>query len=83
VRVALVRDGVVYADGAHPHAIDAATGKELWSFKGTGREFVRLMSGDRIFLTSPTVTYTGTEGADQGYLYAIDAKTGSLKSSPK
>ncbi len=79
VRVALVRDGVVYADGAHPHAIDAATGKELWSYKEAGRQSVRLMSGDRIYLTSPTITYTGTKRADQGYLYAIDAKTGNLK----
>jgi len=76
--VAMVRDGVVYAGGGHLHAIDAATGKELWSFKGNGRESARLISGGRIFLTSPTVSYSGTNRVDQGYLYAIDAKTGKL-----
>ena len=75
----LVHDGVVYAGREHLHAIDGATGKELWSFKGTGRESARLASGGRIFLTSPTVSYTGTNRVDQGYLYAIDAKTGKLK----
>lgn len=78
-RIAMVRDGVVYAGGGHLHAIDAATGKELWSFKGTGRESARLISEGWIFLTSPTVDYIGTKRVDQGYLYAIDAKTGKLK----
>lgn len=80
-RIAMVHDGVVYTDGEQLHAIDAATGKELWSFKGTGRESARLISGGRIFLTSPTVSYFGTKRLDQGYLYAIDAKTGKLEPS--
>lgn len=75
-RVAMVHDGVIYADGERVHAIDAATGKELWSFKGAGRESARLVSGGRLFLTAPTVTYAGTSQVDQGYLRAIDAKTG-------
>jgi len=75
-RVAMVHEGVIYADGDRVHAIDAATGKELWSFKGAGRESARLVSGGRLFLTSPTVTYAGTTRVDQGYLHAIDAKTG-------
>jgi outer membrane protein assembly factor BamB len=75
-RVAMVHEGVIYADGERVHAIDAATGKELWSFKGAGRESARLVSGGRLFLTSPTVTYAGTTRVDQGYLHAIDAKTG-------
>jgi outer membrane protein assembly factor BamB len=75
----LVHDGVVYAGREHLHAMDAATGRQLWSFKGTGRETPRLISGDRIFLTSPTTSYVGLEKVDQGYLYAIDAKTGKLK----
>ena len=72
----MVHEGVVYAGREYLHAIDAATGKKLWSFKGTGRESARLISGDRIFLISPTVEYFGTSRVDQGYLYAIDAKTG-------
>jgi len=79
VRVAMIHDGVVYADGERLHAIDAATGKELWSFKGTGRERAHLISGGRIFLTSPTERYFGTTRVDQGYLYAIDARTGKIK----
>jgi len=78
-RVVMVHDGIVYAGGEHLHAIDGATGKELWSFKGTGRESARLISGGRIFLTSPTVDYVGSKRVDQGYLYAIDSKTGKLK----
>jgi outer membrane protein assembly factor BamB len=72
-----VQDGAVYA-GAH--AVDAATGNALWSFSGTGRESARLVSGGRIFLTSPTVTYIQSTRVDQGYLYAIDPKTGGLES---
>ena len=78
--VAMIHDGVVYAGRGHLRAIDAATGKELWSFEGTGRESARLISGGRIFLTSPTVSYIGLSRVDQGYLYAIDAKTGELDS---
>jgi outer membrane protein assembly factor BamB len=75
---AMVHDGVVYGGIGPLRAIDAATGKELWSFKGTGRESARLISGGRIFLTSPTVTFIQSTRVDQGYLYAIDAKTGKL-----
>jgi len=74
-RRAMVHGGVVYAG---LQAIDAATGKELWSRKGTGRESVRLISEGKTFLTSPTVRYVGTPRVDQGYLYAIDAETGQL-----
>jgi outer membrane protein assembly factor BamB len=80
-RVAMIHDRVVYAGGDRLHALDAATGKELWSFRGTGRESARLMSGDRIFLTSPTGVYFGTKRVDQGYLYAIEAKTGRFTPS--
>jgi photosystem II stability/assembly factor-like uncharacterized protein/outer membrane protein assembly factor BamB len=79
ISVDMIHDGVVYASGDHLHALDAATGKELWTFKDTRRETARLIGGDRIFLTSPTVSYVGTSQLDQGYLYAIDAKTGKLK----
>jgi outer membrane protein assembly factor BamB len=75
--VSMIGDGVVHVDGDRVHALDAATGRALWSFKGT-RVSSRLTSEGRIFLTSPTVTYTGTNRVDQGYLYAIDAKTGKL-----
>ena len=77
--VAAIQDGVVYAGGGHLHAIEATTGKELWSFKGEGRESARLISEGRIFLTSPTIDFIGSKRIDQGYLYAIDAKTGKLK----
>ena len=70
----LLHDGVVYA--GHLHAIDAGTGKRLWSFKGTGRDLAPVVSGGRIFVTSPTVGYTGTSRVDQGQLYAVDARTG-------
>lgn len=79
ISVDMIHDGVVYASGDHLHALDAATGKELWTFKDTRRETARLIDEGRIFLTSPTVTYIGKSRLDQGYLYAIDAKTGKLK----
>lgn len=75
----MIHAGVVYAGREHLYAIDSSTGNELWSFKGTGRETVRLISGDRIFLTSPTVSYYGMSRVDQGYLYAIDARIGKRK----
>ena len=74
--IQLIHDGVVYAGNTHLNAINAATGKQLWSFKGTGRESAKLIAGGRIFLTSPTVDYFGTSHVDQGYLYAIGTMTG-------
>ena len=70
----LLHDGVVYA--GYLRAMDAGTGKTLWSFKGTGRDSAPVISGGKIFVTSPTVDYFGTSRVDQGHLYAIDAKTG-------
>jgi outer membrane protein assembly factor BamB len=75
----MIHDGVVYAGSEHLYAIDASTGKELWSLKRTGHESPRLISGGRIFLTSPTVSYVGSTRVDQGYLFAIDAKANKLK----
>ena len=86
--VAMVHDGVVYAVSQPPprpftgrmvrhlHAMDAATGKMVWFFKGIGLGSAPVISGGRIFVTSPTVTYIRMSRVDQGYLYAIDAKTG-------
>jgi eukaryotic-like serine/threonine-protein kinase len=71
--VGMLHEGVIYAAR---DAVDAVTGKTLWSFKGTGREEARLISEGRIFLISPTVTYSGVSRVDQGYLQALDAKTG-------
>jgi outer membrane protein assembly factor BamB len=65
-------------EARHLRAIDAATGKELWSFKGTRNESAWLIADGRLFLTTPTVRYFGMDRVDQGYLYAIDAKTGKL-----
>jgi outer membrane protein assembly factor BamB len=69
----VVHEGVAYAG---TDAVDGATGRKLWSFKGTGRESVQLISGGRAFLISETVTYSGSRRVDDGYLYAIDARTG-------
>lgn len=76
--VAMVDDGVVYAGVGPLRSFDAATGEELWSFMGTGRESARLISGGTMFLSSSTVTYIGSSRVDQGYLYAIDLKTDEL-----
>jgi len=72
----MVHEGVVYAGGSHLYAIDAAKGTRLWSFKGPLRHSARLVSGGRIFVISPTVDYFGSSRVDQGYLHALDAKTG-------
>jgi outer membrane protein assembly factor BamB len=70
----VVQDGVVYA--GYFHAIDAVTGKRVWSFKGTGRESAPVIAEGKMFVTTPTVEYSGTSRVDQGYLYAIEVKTG-------
>jgi outer membrane protein assembly factor BamB len=70
----LIRDGVIYA--GYFHAIDAVTGKRVWSFKGTGRASAPVISEGTMYVTTPTVTYSGTGRVDQGYLFAIEVKTG-------
>jgi len=75
----MIDDGVVYAGGERLHAIGAATGKELWSFKGTGRVSARLISGGRIFLTSPTVSYIGTKPGGPG-VYSTHRRKGQAGS---
>jgi eukaryotic-like serine/threonine-protein kinase len=75
--VSFVRDGVLYSSGNHSRAIDANSGKEIWSYKG--RESIISAAGGRVFLASETTTYVGTNRVDQGYLMAVDAKTGKLK----
>lgn len=77
--VVLVQDGVVYAGSDPLYALDAVTGKQLWSAKGVGA--AGLIYGGRIFSISETETYFGTKRVDQGYLSAIDAKTGKLAPS--
>jgi serine/threonine-protein kinase len=73
----MVHEGVVYAGGANLYALNAATGTKLWSFEEIRRiNSAQLISGGRIFAISPTVTYFGTSKVDQGYLYALDVKTG-------
>jgi outer membrane protein assembly factor BamB len=73
----MVHEGVVYAGRGYLYAIDAATGTKLWSFEEIGRHHsAQLISGGRIFAISPTVEFSGTSRVDQGYLYALDAKTG-------
>jgi outer membrane protein assembly factor BamB len=78
--VDLVHGGILY--GSHGNAfraIDAATGRKLWSTKLSGSPSPVLISGGRIFLISPTSTTLGTGRVDQGYLYAINARTGKLR----
>jgi outer membrane protein assembly factor BamB len=77
--VVLIHDGVVYAGSEPLYALDAVTGKQLWSAKGLGS--AELIYGGRIFSISETVSYFGTNRVDQGYLSAIDAKTGKLAPS--
>jgi outer membrane protein assembly factor BamB len=73
----MVHEGVVYAGGASLYALDAAAGTRLWSFEEIGRiSSAQLIFDGRIFAISPTVHYFGTSKVDQGYLYALDAKTG-------
>jgi eukaryotic-like serine/threonine-protein kinase len=69
----MVHEGVVYVGGSYLYAIDGGTGTRSWSFKGHS---ARLVSGGRVFLVSPTVEYIGSSRVDQGYLHALDAKTG-------
>jgi len=75
----VLKDGVIYASRGHLQALDPVTGKELWTFKGSGRETAGLFSGGRIFLFSPTMTFIGSSQVDRGFLFAIDAKAGKLK----
>jgi outer membrane protein assembly factor BamB len=80
-RLATIHDGVAYLSGDRVYALDTITGKQVWSFKGTGRESVRLISGGRLFLTSHTLADLGMNVVDQGYLSALDARTGRLTPS--
>jgi outer membrane protein assembly factor BamB len=69
--------GVLYlSGGTYLHAIDVATGKEKWLFKAKSALSPAVKSGDRIFVTSATVEYLGTNRVDQGYLFSLDAETG-------
>jgi outer membrane protein assembly factor BamB len=72
----LLTGGVLYASRGHLQAVDPATGKELWTFKGSGREFPGLISPSRIFLNSSTTTVIGSPQVDRGFVFAIDPKTG-------
>ena len=71
-----VHESVVYAGQKHLYAIDAATGAQLWSFSKVGSGYSALIAEGRIFATSQTVTYFGTDRKDQGYLCSLDARTG-------
>jgi outer membrane protein assembly factor BamB len=78
--VNMVHGGIVY--GSHGNAlqaIDAATGRKLWSTKLSGSPSPKLISGGRIFLISSTSITLGSGRVDQGYLYAINARTGKLR----
>ena len=75
----LVSAGVLYGSGEAVYALDTATGKQLWSTKGLGS--AHLLHDGKVFSTSATTTYFGTDKVDQGFLSAIDAKTGKLPRS--
>lgn len=72
-----VHDGVLYVTGGqYLDAIDIATGKGLWSFKTeTNVASQPLIVEGMIYITSVTRSYP----PGQGYLYAIEAKTGKLR----
>jgi outer membrane protein assembly factor BamB len=74
--VAAVAEGVVLLEGSHVSALVAATGEERWSYPTPHGETVRGIAGGRVFTTSPTVTYVGLSRVDQGYLRAVDLRTG-------
>jgi len=77
--VLLIGDGVIYAGSDPLYALDAVTGKQLWSVKEVGA--AGLIYGGRVFSISETEGYFGANKVDQGYLSAIDAKTGKLTPS--
>ena len=79
VGVSLIHDGVVYAGREPVFAFDAATGRQLWSTKGLGSP--QLIYSGKLFSISETVSRFGTDSVDQGYLSAVDAKTGKLAPS--
>ena len=80
--IATVQDGVVYVEGDRLRAIDAASGKELWSTKVDRRASARLLAG-ALFIRAPTVSFFGTSSVDKGYLWALDAKTGKVNPARK
>lgn len=74
-----VRDGVVYFgdEGGFFHAVDAKTGKELWSFETDGgvtssASFFARSGGKGEGKAGTGVLF----GSYDGFLYALDAKTG-------
>ncbi len=65
---AAVADGAVYVGGRNKlvHALDAKTGKEVWTFPTRGRvDSSPVIVGDRVFV-----------GSADGRIYALDRKTG-------
>jgi outer membrane protein assembly factor BamB len=72
---------VVYLSGDRVYALDTTTGKQMWSFRGTGREEVRLVSNGRLFLTAHSLADLGNDVVDEGALSALDARTGRLTPS--
>jgi eukaryotic-like serine/threonine-protein kinase len=90
-----VSDGLVYVgsyDG-HLYALDAATGRQRWkfSFEGEHRFIGRHLHGALpaaeampdpfdLFLSSPTVANGMVYvGSGDGYVYALDARSGALR----
>jgi alcohol dehydrogenase (cytochrome c) len=76
---ALVRDGVIYATGSDNHAwaIDARTGRTIWSFRRELPEGIVLCCGrvNRGFALLGDLLYLGTLDA---HLLALDRKTGAV-----
>jgi serine/threonine-protein kinase len=79
VKVSLIHDGVVYGGKDPVFAIEAATGKQLWSTNGLGS--AQIVDGGKLIAISETVSYFGTDRVDQGYLSAVDSKTGKVPPS--
>ena len=79
--VAAVHDDTIYVSGNKKlYCLHSETGKELWSFKmETGHDALPLIANGMVFITTIKQTYAGVSKGDQGYFYAIDAKTGEIR----
>jgi alcohol dehydrogenase (cytochrome c) len=74
----IVRDGVMYLITARAHvfALDAATGREIWSYKyPEGPRSVPGFTGNRGVAVSDGKVFFGTK---DNYVVALDQKTGKL-----
>ncbi|WP_460539172.1 outer membrane protein assembly factor BamB family protein [Echinicola sediminis] len=68
-------------DNKSIQAIDLSTGKKSWGFTSkTPITTELLFHQDKIYFATKTSSYVGMSKLDQGYLYALDRKTGKINS---